>query len=389
MAGMPSRRIFLPLLAAQLLLGCAGSQTIAERFARMPPVDDVVTSTAWYRPTVVVHGAPQAKRSDRAVPQNLPPEPKWSAAIDVAIRYESGSVVVRQHDRLVAEWHDAAGGPARRYDSQSMHRGLLALVVGAALADGSLASPATPIATYIPEWRDDPRGRITVEDLLYGRSGFVDPAFALKIDNPALSLFIGEDIRSSILAQQPTGNAMPGRGGVIDTQLLGLVLERATRKPYARYLSEQIWQGIGAGDAYVRLDHPGGSTRTMCCLQASARDWALVGQLVLDQGRARGRQLLPAEWVARLRTPNPLQPNTSMYWFVKPTPLAPREFGRDKLPATPTPFARPDVFYAGGRGGIRVYVIPSLDAVVVRLGKLRYDFDDGQFLNPFLEALAK
>ena len=380
---------FVPILYVALLVaGCTHAQSVGERFAAMPPVDDVVTSTAWYRPTVVVRGARQANRSDRMAPQNLPRERKWLAAIDGAVRYESLSVVVRQHGRLLAEWHDAAGGPARRYDSQSMHRGLLALVVGAALADGSLASPATPIAAYIPELRNDPRGRITIEDLLYGRSGFVDPAFELKPDNPALALFIGEDIRSSVLAMQPSSNAIPGRGGVIETQLLGLILERATRRPYARYLSEKIWQGIGAGDAYVRLDHPGGSTRTMCCLQASARDWALLGQLVLDHGRARGRQLLPAAWLARLQTPNPLQPNTSMYWFVKPTPLAPREFGRDKMPATPTPFARPDVYYAGGRGGLRVYVIPSLDAVVVRLGKLRYDFDDGQFLNPFLEALA-
>jgi hypothetical protein len=77
-----------------------------------------------------------------------------------------------------------------------------------------------------------------------------------------------------------------------------------------------------------------------------------------------------------------------MFWFVKPTPLAPREFGREKMPAVPTQFTQPDVFYAGGRGGLRSYVIPSLNAVVVRLGRLRYDFDDGAFLNPFLEALG-
>ena len=372
-----------------LLAGCTHVQSVGERFAAMPPVDDVVTSTAWYRPTVVVRGARQANRSDRATPQQLSLAPKWSAAIDGAIRYESLSVVVRQHDRLVAEWHDAAGGPARRYDSQSMHRGLLALVVGAALADGSLPSVDTPIDRHVPEWRNDPRGRITILDLLYGRSGFVDPAFEQKVDNAGLRLFIGSDLEAQLLNIQPVAGAQPGRGGAIESQLLGLILERATRKSYASYLSEKIWRPIGAGDALVRLDRPGGNTRTLCCLQASARDWARVGQLVLDRGRAGDRQLLGADWIARLAVPGPAIPNMSMYWFVKPTPLAPREFGRDKMPATPTPFARPDVFYAGGRGGIRVYVIPSLEAVVVRLGKLRYDFDDGQFLNPFLEALAQ
>ncbi len=377
------------LYVALLVAGCTHVQSVGERFAAMPPVDDVVTSTAWYRPTAVVRGARQANRSDRMAPQNLPLERKWSAAIDGAVRYESLSVVVRQHGRLLAEWHAAAGGPARRYDSQSMHRGLLALVVGAALSDGSLASLATPIAAYIPEWRNDPRGRITIEDLLYGRSGFVDPAFQQQVDNAGLRLFIGTDLQAQLLAFQPVKNAQPGRGGAIESQLLGLILERATHQSYAHYLSDRIWRPIGAGDALVRLDRPGGSTRTLCCLQATARDWARVGQLVLDLGRADDRQLIAADWIARLAAPGPAIPNMSIYWFVKPTPLAPREFGREKMPATPTPFARPDVFYAGGRGGIRVYVIPSLDAVVVRLGKLRYDFDDGVFLNPFLEALAE
>jgi CubicO group peptidase (beta-lactamase class C family) len=376
------------LLAAQLLAGCAGSQTVADRFAVMPPIDDVVTSTSWYRPAVIVKGAGSARRASFKAPAAVPAEPKWSAAMAGAVRYESLSVVVRQHGRIVAEWHDAAGGPARRYDSQSMHRGLLALVVGAALTDGTLPSVGTAIERYIPEWRNDPRGLITIEDLLYGRSGFVDPAFEPTVDNAGLRLFIGTDLQAQLLALQTVANAQPGRGGGIESQLLGLILERATHKSYANYLSAKIWAPIGAGDALLRLDRPGGSTRTLCCLQATARDWARVGQLVLDRGRAGDQQLVAVDWIAKLALPGPLIPNMSMYWFVKPTPLAPREFGREKLPATPTPFARPGVFYAGGRGGLRVYVIPSLDAVVVRLGKLRYDFDDGVFLNPFLEALA-
>jgi hypothetical protein len=77
-----------------------------------------------------------------------------------------------------------------------------------------------------------------------------------------------------------------------------------------------------------------------------------------------------------------------MFWFLEPTALTPRAFGTEQAPRKATPFARPGVLYAGGRGGLRVYVIPSLDAVVVRLGKLRYDFDDGEFLNAFIAALA-
>lgn len=389
MRHMVHSRSLLAPLGMLLLAACTRPQTVAERFAAMPPVDDVVASTAWYRPTVVVQGAKAGSRPAADPPQALPNAPKWAAAIEGAVRYESLSVVVRQHGRLVAEWHDAAGGPLRRYDSQSMHRGLLALVVGAALADGTLASVSTPIETYLPEWRGAPRGRMTIEDLLYGRSGLVDPTFELKVDNAGLGLFIGTDLQSQLLAAEPRTDARPGRGGALESQLLGLILERASGKSYAEFLSRHIWAPIGAGTALARLDRPGGHTRTLCCLQATARDWSRVGQLVLDRGKAGGRQLVSPEWIARLAQPGPAIPNMSMFWFVKPTPLAPREFGGDKMPANPTAFARPDVFYAGGRGGLRVYVIPSLDAVVVRLGKLRYDLDDGVFLNPFIKALEQ
>ena len=385
---MPVRRVFPLVMALQLLVGCASTQTMQQRFAAMPPIDDVVSPTNWYRPQARVRGAARSPN-----PEVMPAAPStrallWAKALEGAIRYDSLSIVVQQHGRVVAEWYDAASGPQRRYDGQSMHRGLLALVVGAALADGSLPSLTAPVGDYLTEWRNDPRGRLSIEDLLYGRSHFIDPPFELKVDNAGFAMFIGNDVKSQLLALEQVANAAPGRGAAVEAQLLGLILEKATGKPYARYLSEKIWRPIGAGDAYVRMDRPGGSTRTMCCLQASARDWARVGQLVLDRGQVNGGPLLSAAWIDRLRTPNPLMPNISVYWFVKPTPLAPRAFGSEKMPAVPTPFARPDVFYAGGRGGMRTYVIPSLDAVVVRLGKLRYDFDDGVFLNPFLEALA-
>jgi CubicO group peptidase (beta-lactamase class C family) len=379
---MASLRTIALMVLAATLAGCAARQTTAQRFAAMPPVDDVATSTDWYQPTVVVRGS--ATTVDPAQPLT----PRWFQVADVARLTGSLQVVVLQRGQRVAEWYAPESSPERRYDSQSMHRGLLALVAGAALADGSLESMDVPIGRYLHEWRNDPRGRITVADLMYGRSGFVDPPFELHADNPGLRLFIGEDLLAQLLEVQPVADARPGRGGAIESQLLGIVIERATRQSYARYLSRVLWQPIGASDALVRLDRPGGHTRTLCCLQASARDWARVGQLVLDNGRAGGRQVLPKDWIQRLRTPSPTQPGVSMYWFLKPTPLAPRAFGGELAPATPTPFLRPDVFYAGGRGGLRVYVIPSLQAVVVRLGKLRYDFDDGAFLNPFLEALA-
>jgi hypothetical protein len=65
------------------------------------------------------------------------------------------------------------------------------------------------------------------------------------------------------------------------TQLLALVLEKATRERYAEFVSETIWRPIGAGDAWFWLDHPGGTAHADCCLISRQGDWIRIGELLL------------------------------------------------------------------------------------------------------------
>ncbi len=379
----------LALAAAILLTGCA-HDVVAERFARMPAQDDVVGAGDWYRPTVTVRGAPRPWPGAGASVNGGAASPRFGAALALARRYETLALVVVQDGRIVLEDYAPGISPERRFDTQSMHRSLLALVVGAALADGHFDSLDAKVARWIPEWSaaGDPRGQISIRDLVYGQSGLVDAPYENRIDAPGLAMFIGTDLRKATLGAQslaPAGTKF--RGAVVEAQALGLALERATGRPYAEFLSQRLWQPIGAGDAAVRLDRPRGNTRTFCCIQATARDWARIGQLVLERGRVGRREVLPESWIAEMLSPAPLNDSVGAWWWIKPTPLGPATTGPAQPPAKPTPFASPGVAYAGGRGGQRVYVLPAQRAVVVRIGRIRYDFDDGQFANAFIEAL--
>lgn len=157
-------------------------------------------------------------------------------------------------------------------------------------------------------------------------------------------------------------------------------------EPYARYLSRRIWKRLGASDAVVQLDREGGNTRTFCCLKSTAQDWARVGELVRTGGSFDGRRILQSTTIKELLAPSPLNAASGMSWLLEPVALVPRSL-RNAPPVALTPFAEAGVAYIGGRGGQRVYVVPGQDAVVVRIGKIRNDFDDGQFLNPFIDAL--
>src|SRR3977135_861938 len=84
-------------------------------------------------------------------------------------------------------------------------------------------------------------------------------------------------------------------------QALGFVLEAATGQPYATYLSERLWKPLGNADAALWLEMNGGSVRTFGYLCATARDWARVGLLILNDGRWNGRQIVPANWIQEMK----------------------------------------------------------------------------------------
>lgn len=388
-AARSARAACLAVALTVLLTACT-RDVVAERFAKMPAQDDVIGAGDWYRPTITVRGAPRPWPGEVADSRDRGTAPQFTEALALSRRYETLALVVVRDGRIVLEDYAPGILPAHRFDTQSMHRSLLALVVGAAIADGQIDSLDAPAARWIPEWSKDgdPRARISIRDLLYGQSGLVDPPYANELGSPGLALFIGTDLRAittAVPSQAAAGTKY--RGAIVEAQALGLILERATGRSYADYLSARLWQPVGAGDAAVRLDRPRGNTRTFCCIQATARDWARIGQLVLERGRAGGREVLPESWIAQMLSPAPLNAAVGAYWWLEPVPLGPATTGPAQPPAKPTPFAAPGVAYAGGRGGQRVYVLPAQRAVVVRIGRIRYDFDDGQFANAFINAL--
>ncbi len=114
---------------------------------------------------------------------------------------------------------------------------------------------------------------------------------------------LGDDI-APIALNQPL-EAEPGTQfdyNSINPQNLGLILQRATGKRYAQYLSDALWSRIGATDAYVVLDSEAKRiAHFFCCLNATARSWLQVGLLHLTGGVYNGEQVVPAELDARRR----------------------------------------------------------------------------------------
>jgi CubicO group peptidase (beta-lactamase class C family) len=374
------------LLRAALLLTLLGlvvvallalrSRILLARMLTYP--DNPVTDAAWYQPREAVRGAPGDE-----LPVAPAPDIRADAlagAAEYAERKNSSALLVVHHGAIVAEhyWRDQT--PDSLTNSMSMAKTVVGLLVGIAIAEGQIGSVDEPACKYLPEWAGDGRRRITVRHLLQMASGLADAEHNDDPLSPIGTMYLGTD-SLAVVAGTPLA-CEPGSRfeyNSINTQALSVVLERATGRRYADYLSEKLWQPLGASDAAVWLDRPGGEAKTFCCLFATARDWARVGLLILHEGRAGGRQVVPADWVRQMLTPSSQEPDYGYHIWLGRQGV--RREDRDEE------FLADDIVYLDGKMKQRVYVVPSRDLVIVRVGEQARGWDDAYLPNAVLRGL--
>jgi CubicO group peptidase (beta-lactamase class C family) len=175
----------------------------------------------------------------------------------------------------------------------------------------------------------------------------------------------------------------------LNPTLLVMILERATGRRYADYLSEKLWRLLGNRDAAVWLDHPGGLARGATSLYAVPRDWLRIGELLLNRGRVGTLQIVPEAWIDEMITPSATNP---LYGFL--IWIGSRYTERRSLDAfkgfsahAGEPFLASDIIYLDGLGGQRVYIIPSQKLVIVRTGVLAMEWEESTLPNTILSGL--
>lgn len=342
----------------------------------------------WRQPQEPVPGG------DRGLAEAPPEEisaPALRAAIDYAEGMDSFAFLVHHRGVLVHEQYWQGHGPASRFDTNSLHKGVLSMVLGLAIADGYIASLDDPVGDYIQQWADDARGEITLRELATMRSGLRVEAFSPSPLSKGMRLVLGSQVDELTLAL-PLANE-PGREFQylnFNAQALGIAVSRALDQPYADYLSERLWRPLGAPDAALWLDRDGGSPRLFCCLLTSARAWIQVGRLLLDEGRIDGEQILPNGWTAQMTRPSAANPNFGLQLWLGSPPDGQRPYNRESsLVATHgEPYLAPDVVFLDGAGGQRLYVVPSEELVILRIGKTQLEWDDAVIPNALLRGIS-
>jgi len=278
-------------------------------------------------------------------------------------KFKSVAYLVIKDTAIVSETYWDGYGTESISNSFSMAKSIVSLLVGCAIKDGYIKSIDEPIANYLPEFKDGNKGKVTIKHLLTMSSGLSWDESYSSLFSLTTKGYYGKDLPKLVLNQ--TAVKEPGvlfeyRSG--DTQLLSLIVEKATGKTLADYASERIWSKIGAEhDALWCLDRKNGVEKAFCCFNTNARDFARFGQLVLNNGQWNGVQLVSSEFLKESFTPaNYLTDSESgkpcdfygyQWWMIN--------------------FEGHSVIYARGLLGQYIFVIPDLNTVIVRLGHIR------------------
>jgi CubicO group peptidase (beta-lactamase class C family) len=233
-----------------------------------------------------------------------------SALDDYLSRNRTTGLLILKDDTIIAERYQYDRRPEHRMASYSMAKTIVAMLVGIALSDGTIQSLDDRADKYVSELSGTPYGETPIRHLLTMSSGVRFTENYSGTDDVAtlgrLSVLGQSEGGAATLTPFRTRDRAPGEKfsySSAETQVLGLVLRAATRKPLAEYLSERIWQPMGAeADASWIIDK-GGYEAAFFGVNATVRDYARLGMLLANDGALDGRQIIPAGWVRAATTP--------------------------------------------------------------------------------------
>ena len=293
------------------------------------------------------------------------------------------SLLVMQNDRTVFE-HYANGGMADGrwpiFSGTKSFWGLAALV---AVREG-LIKLDDRVSDTITEWKNDPRkSRITIRELLNATSGL---AGAPQLHRQSIRDRNAMALRLPALAE-------PGLKfiyGPSHLQVFGELLRRKLNgRTTTSYLEQHVLAPLGLGNLEYKKDARG-NPLPATGFDLTAREWARLGETVLGRGSYRGRQIVPADLLGQALAGSAANPSYGLtFWLNRPAPHG-RENDIEKMLDLPwqgaawgnicvCKSAPPDMVVALGSGQQRLFVIPSMHALIVRQGR-DSRFSDAHFL---------
>ncbi len=309
--------------------------------------------------------------SNAIAARNAQPWPKSARYGHLALKPEqeqqlkdlySVGFAVFQHDSLIFEQYWNGWDADSVSNSFSVAKSYVSVLTGIAIKEGVIKSVQQPVADFLPEFTElEPcHQAITIEHVLTMSTGLDWSESGADPFSDNAKGYYGSNVRELSMDQPcrtPPGQEFDYISGA--TQIMAEVLEAAYKRPLDELVGEKLWEPLGCEhEAWWGKDRADGDFKAFCCLYATARDFGRIGQLYLDSGMWKGREIVPRDYFLASVTPAKVMdkgtPNKryGYFWWLA------------ELDGRP-------IHYCRGFHGEYVVVIPHEDLVFVRTGMKR------------------
>ena len=315
-----------PLLAALMVAdACVNDGTPADGAAvdeRMQFVESMFTGVEQYQsfnrlaeifPHHVIHASSSPFSFPRGDMIELPHDFPFHGQSRITQTFleetDTVALFVVADGAVVYERYWLTGGADTHWSSWSVGKSFVSALVGVALNDGLFDSVEEPVTDYVPSLTGSAYDGVRIKDLLQMSSGarwdedYSDPeSDIMRFGRAWGSGGSLDEFTATLVREREPGTY--NYYNSMDTQALGMLLVAVTGQSLSAYAEQQLWEPLGMeADAYWITDDEG-MELAAGGLQVVARDYAKFGQLYLDQGKWRGRQIIQAAWVHDSVTPD-------------------------------------------------------------------------------------
>ena len=216
--------------------------------------------------------------------------------------FKTDGLLIIKEGEVVYEEYFNGNSQTTRHISWSVAKSFLSSLVGIAVNDGLIDDINDPITKYLPDFKNTGYDGVTIKNILQMSSGvlfnedYADPNS--DINKFGVAIARGTSFRD--FAKTLTKDKEQGTYNhyvSIDSQMLGLLLDKVTDMPLREYLQMHIWEKIGMEDEAYYLADNEDVDLALGGLNATLRDYAKFGLLYLNKGKWDNEQVVPEAWV--------------------------------------------------------------------------------------------
>ena len=224
-------------------------------------------------------------------------------------RTDVTALLVLKDGTITYENYWLTGGKSVKWLSASVAKSFISALIGIAIDQGYINSIDDAVTVYVPQLKDSAYDGVRIKDILQMSSGaswnedYSDPNSDI---NRSVRIFaLGgslDEFTASLKNEKKPGTF--NRYNSTDTQVLGMLLREATGISVTQYMQKMLWDPIGAEDnAYWLLDSENMEV-AYGGFNATARDYAKLGELYRLEGNINGTQIVPSNWIQASITPD-------------------------------------------------------------------------------------